>query len=186
MMNPPPTLGRRLLAECIGTFMLVFAGCGAIVINDVSGGDITHVGVALVFGLVVMALIYALGDVSGAHLNPAVTIAFWGAKRFPGAEVLWYVGSQVFGAIIACTLLRLLFWNHDTLGSTIPAGSTIQSGVLEVVLTSFLMFVILCVSTGAKEKGIMAGAAIGAVVALEAMFAGPICGASMNPARSIG
>lgn len=175
---------KPLFAEAFGAFALVFAGTGAIVINDVSGGAITHVGIALVFGLVVMAMIYAVGDVSGAHLNPAVTLGFWAARRFPGRSVLPYLLSQLAGAFGASGLLRLLFV-HPTLGATLPAGSAGQSLALELVLTLILMFVILSVSTGSKEKGVMAGAAIGAVVAFEALFAGPISGASMNPARSL-
>ncbi len=177
---------RKYLAEVVGTFALVFAGTGAIVINDVAGGTITHVGIALTFGLIVMAMIFAVGDVSGAHLNPAVTLAFCAARRFPGREVFPYVLSQCTGAIAASACLRILFLEHEKLGATLPAGVWWQSLVLEFILTALLMFVILSVSTGAKEKGIMAGTAIGAVVALEAMFAGPICGASMNPARSLG
>ncbi|MGD9713821.1 MAG: MIP/aquaporin family protein [Thermomicrobiales bacterium] len=169
----------------MGTFALVFAGTGAIVVNDVSQGAISHAGIALTFGLVVMAMIYAIGDVSGAHINPAVTIAFWVAKRFDGREVVPYIVAQLLGAFAASGVLRVLFLEHDTLGATLPAGPWWQSFVFEVLLTFILMFVILNVSTGAKEKGIMAGAAIGGVVAFEAMFAGPICGASMNPARSI-
>jgi len=176
---------RSCLAEAIGTFCLVFAGTGAIIINDTASGSISHVGIALTFGLVVMAMIYTLGDVSGCHINPAATIAFWAARRFPTRLVVPYLVSQCIGAVMASGLLRLLF-AHPTLGATIPAGSAGQSFALEVVLTTVLLFVALSVSTGAKEKGIMAGAAIGAVVALEAMFAGPICGASMNPARSLG
>ncbi len=176
---------RKYLAEALGTFALVFAGTGAIVVNDVSGGAITHVGIALTFGLVVMSMIYSLGDVSGAHFNPAVTFGFWSAGRVPASEVLPYVTSQCVGAMIASGVLRGLFLRHANLGATLPADTWWQSFVFEVVLTAILMFVILNVSTGAKEKGIMAGAAIGAVVAFEAMFAGPICGASMNPARSL-
>lgn len=176
---------KKLVAEAFGTFSLVFAGTGAIVIDGVSGGAITHVGSALTFGLVVMAMIYAVGNVSGAHINPAVTIGFWAARRFPGRLVLPYVGSQLAGAFAASGLLRILFPEHGTLGATLPAGAVSQSFALEVVLTLILMFVILSVSTGARETGIMAGAAIGAVVAFEALFAGPICGASMNPARSL-
>jgi len=176
---------RRYAAEVIGTFALVFAGTGAIVVNDVTDQTVTHVGIALTFGMVVMALIYALGDISGAHINPAVTIGFWTARQFDGKQVAPYIISQLLGAIAASVTLRVLFLEHDSLGATLPAGTWWQSFVLEVILTFLLMFVILNVATGAKEKGIMAGAAIGATVGLEAMFAGPICGASMNPARSI-
>lgn len=177
---------RRYTAELFGTFSLVFAGTGAITINDVTGGVVTHVGVALTFGFVVMAMIYALGDISVAHLNPAVTFGFWVARRFPGRRVFPYLLSQCAGALLASLFLRLLFVEHPTLGAASPAGSVLQSFVLEAILTFLLMFVILNVSAGAKEKGLMAGAAIGSVIAFEALFAGPISGASMNPARSIG
>lgn len=176
---------RKFVAEGIGTFLLVFAGTGAIVINDTSGGTVTHVGIALTFGLVVLAMVYAVGDVSGAHLNPAVTIGFVAAGRFPWQMAGPYFLSQGIGAIATSATLRLLFPNHASLGGTHPAGSEFQSFVLELILTFLLMFVILGVSTGAKEKGILAGIAVGAVIALEALFAGPICGASMNPARSL-
>lgn len=176
---------KKLVAEFIGTFTLVFAGTGAIVINDLSGGSITHVGVALTFGMVVLAMIYTIGDISGAHLNPAVTSAFWLSGRFPGQQVLPYVLVQCLGAITASGILHFLFPGHATLGATLPAGSDMQSFVLELILTLILMFVILNVSAGAKEKGVTAGIAVGAVIGLEAMFAGPICGASMNPARSL-
>jgi len=176
---------RNLYAEFIGAFALVFAGTGAIVIDGVSGGAVTHVGVALTFGLIVLAMIYTLGDISGAHFNPAVTLGFWFARRFPGRRVAPYVASQVLGALAASLLLRFLFPGDRALGATLPAGSASQSFVLEIALTAILMFVILGVSTGAREKGITAGIAIGAVIALEALFAGPICGASMNPARSL-
>lgn len=177
---------RRYLAEVIGTFGLVFAGCGAIVINQLQNGAITHVGIALTFGLIVMVMIYALGEISGAHMNPAVTLGFWSARRFPLKEVAPYIFAQCLGAIAACIVLKILFFEHDTLGATLPNGAWWKSFVLEFILTFLLMFVVLNISTGAKEKGIMAGAAIGGMVALEAMFAGPICGASMNPARSLG
>ena len=177
---------KKLLAEGIGTFALVFAGTGAIVINGTSGGGVTHVGIALTFGLVVMAMIYAVGDISGAHLNPAVTSAFWFSGRFPGRQVFPYVLAQCAGAFVASGVLRLLFPADATfLGATLPSGADRQSFVLELILTFLLMFVILNVSIGAKEKGITAGIAVGAVIALEAMFAGKICGASMNPARSL-
>ena len=179
-----PPIRNRLAAEAIGTFALLFAGTGAIVVNDATGA-VTHPGVALTFGLVVLALVYALGDVSGAHLNPAVTLGFAAAGRFPRREVGPYIAAQLAGAFVASLLLRVLFPESLTLGATIPRGAAGQSFVLEVVLTWFLMLVVLCVSTGAKEKGVTAGIAVGAVVALEALFAGPICGASMNPARSL-
>lgn len=174
-----------LLAEFLGTFMLVFAGTGSIVINDISGA-ISHLGIAVTFGLIVLAVIYAYGDVSGAHINPAVTIAFWAAKRFPGVQVLPYIVVQCGGAITASLMLKLLFPLHQGLGATVPASSVWQSFVLELLLTWWLMTVILGVAEGAKEKGLVAGIVIGSVVMLEALFAGPICGASMNPARSLG
>jgi aquaporin Z len=177
---------KKLAAEFIGTFALVFAGTGAIVINDVTGGTVSHVGIALTFGLIVLAMIYAVGDVSGAHLNPAVSLGFFAARQFPLREVIPYVGSQCAGALAASGLLHLLFPQNEMLGTTTPAGSVIQSFILELILTAILMFVILSVSTGAAEKGITAGIVVGAVIGLEAMFAGPICGASMNPARSLG
>jgi aquaporin Z len=176
---------RRVAAEFLGTFALVFAGTGAIVINQVSGGAITHPGIALTFGFIVLAMVYTFGDVSGAHLNPAVTTAFAGAGRFPWGEVPGYILAQTGGALAASGLLRWLFPASSTLGETLPAGPVLQSAVLEFVLSLLLMLVILNVSTGSKEKGITAGIAVGAVIALEAMFAGPICGASMNPARSL-
>ncbi|MGB8170868.1 MAG: aquaporin [Chthoniobacteraceae bacterium] len=176
---------KKLLAEFLGTFGLVFAGTGAIVIDHASSGAIGHAGVALTFGLVVLAMIYTFGDISGAHFNPAVTIAFAVARRMAWIEVPGYLGAQLLGALAASGLLRLLFPADVTLGATLPAGPASQSFILEVVLTALLMLVILSVSTGAKEKGITAGIAVGAVIALEAMFAGPICGASMNPFRSL-
>jgi aquaporin NIP len=177
---------RKLAAEFIGTFALVFAGTGAIVIDETTGGTVTHVGVALTFGLIVLAMIYTVGDISGAHLNPAVSLGFFSARRFPLRQVVPYIASQCGGALAASGVLRLLFPQNEMLGTTNPGGSAIQSFVLELILTAILMFVILSVSTGAAEKGITAGIVVGAVIGLEAMFAGPICGASMNPARSLG
>lgn len=176
---------KKLLAELLGTFTLVFAGTGAIVINAASHGAIGHAGIALTFGLVVLAMIYTFGDVSGAHLNPAVTLAFAVARRFAWRDVPGYLAAQLTGALAASLLLRLLYPQDATLGSTLPAGTEMQSFVLELVLTAILMLTILSVSTGAKEKGISAGIAIGGVIALEAMFAGPASGASMNPVRSL-
>jgi aquaporin Z len=180
-----PTLSKKFAAEIIGTFALVFAGTAAIVVNRASGGAVTHVGIALTFGLIVFTMIAALGDVSGAHLNPAVTLGFWCARRTDRKTAGAFIVAQLIGAILASLLLRALFPHSVDLGSTHPAGPALQSFVLEAVLTAALMFVILNVSTGAKEKGLTAGLAIGGVIALEALFAGPICGASMNPARSL-
>jgi aquaporin Z len=177
---------KKPLAELVGTFALVFAGTGAIVIDGVSGGQVTHVGVALTFGLIVTALIYALGDVSGAHLNPAVTIAFVAARRFPARAAPAYVIAQCAGATLASLSLCALFPAHPTLGATLPSGAAAQSFALELVMTWLLMLVILCVSHGAEERGVVAGIAVGAIVGLEALFGGPISGASMNPARSLG
>jgi len=177
---------KKLAAEFIGTFAVVFAGTGAIVIDEATGGAVTHVGVALTFGLIVLAMIYTVGDISGAHLNPAVSLGFFAARRFPLRQAVPYIASQCGAALAASGALRLLFPQNGMLGATVPAGSTIQSFVLELILTAILMFVILGVSTGAAEKGITAGIVVGAVIGLEAMFAGPICGASMNPARSLG
>jgi aquaporin NIP len=177
---------KRLAAEFIGTFALVFAGTGAIVIDETTGGAVTHVGVALTFGLIVLAMIYTVGDISGAHLNPAVSLGFLAARRFPLREAVPYIASQCSGALAASGLLHLLFPQNNMLGTTVPTGPAIQSFIFELILTAILMFVILGVSTGAAEKGITAGIVVGAVIGLEAMFAGPICGASMNPARSLG
>src|SRR6266436_640652 len=178
-------MGKKLAAECLGTFVLVFAGTGAMVVDEITGAGVSHVWVALTFGLIVLAMIYSLGDISGAHINPAVTIGFWAARRFQSREVLPYVVSQCAGAFLASIVLRLLFPGNATLGATIPTGPLLQAFVLELILTALLMFVILGVSTGAGEKGITAGIVVGSVIGLEAMFAGPICGASMNPARSL-
>ena len=176
---------KKLLAELLGTFALLFAGPGAIILDGVSPGSIGHAGIALTFGLIVMAMIYTFGDVSGAHLNPAVTLAFAVAGRFSWREVPGYLGAQATGALAASGLLRVLFPLDATLGATLPAGTDGQSFILETVLTAMLMLTILSVSTGSKEKGITAGIAIGSIIGLEAMFAGPICGASMNPFRSL-
>jgi aquaporin Z len=176
---------QKLIAEFFGTFALVFAGTGAIIINDVSGGAVSHVGVALTFGLIVLAMVYSLGDVSGCHINPAVTLGFFAARRFSARLVAPYIACQLLGATLASVTLRLMFPTHQTLGATLPAGGGMQSFTLEFVLTLILMFVILSVSTGSKEKGVLAGVAVGSVIALEALFAGPISGASMNPARSL-
>ena len=176
---------RKYLAELLGTFALVFCGTGAIIINQETSGAVSHVGIAITFGLIVMAMIYAFGNISGAHLNPAVTIAFTLSGRFPPKELLPYIISQIAGALLASMVLHYLFPNNELLGATLPFGSEIQSFILEFILTFFLMLVIINVATGSKEQGMFAGLAIGSIVLLEAMFAGPICGASMNPARSL-
>lgn len=176
---------RNYVAELIGTFAMVFCGTGAVVIDQQSGGSVTHVGVAITFGLIVMSMIYSLGNISGAHLNPAVSIAFTIAKRFPLKQLPGYIISQLTGALLASMTLKYLFPANELLGATMPAGTEMQSFILELILTFFLMLVIVNVANGSKEQGMFAGLAIGSVVALEAMFAGPICGASMNPARSI-
>mgnify|MGYP002628997577 FL=1 len=178
---------RKLIAEALGTFALVFTGCGAIVVNDVSGGAIGHLGICTIFGLIVMAVVYSFGDVSGAHINPAVTIAFWLSGRFPGKEVAPYIVTQCIGSIAACGLMLFLFPNEGTyLGSTLVSGTVMQSFVMEAVITFLLMLIIIMVATGSKEVGTLAGIAIGAAVAVLALLAGPITGASMNPARSLG
>lgn len=165
---------------------MVFAGCGAIVVDGLYGGEITHAGVSLVFGLVVMAVIYSVGNISGAHINPAVTLGFWFSGRMDRHLVPGYLASQFIGGLLAAATLWLLFPAHETLGATLPASDSWRVFLIEILLAFFLMFVILNVSTGHKEKGIMAGVAIGGTVALEALFAGPVTGASMNPARSLG
>jgi aquaporin Z len=176
---------KKLGAESLGIFALVFAGTGAVIVDGITSGGVTHVGVALTFGLVVLAMIYTFGDISGAHLNPAVTLGFWAARRMCAREVLPYVLAQIAGALAASGMLRFLFPQSKLLGATLPFGSETQSFLLEIILTFFLMLTILNVSTGAKEKGITAGIAVGSIIGLEALFAGPISGASMNPARSL-
>ena len=177
---------QRYFLELFGTFALVFCGAGAIIMNDESGGAVTHIGVALSFGLIVMAMIYAIGERSGAHINPAVTLAFWLSGKFDKKEVLPYITAQILGAVLGSAVLYFLFPEHPTQGATLPLNSYSQAFILEVLLSFILMFVIVQVSEGSKETGKMAGVAIGGVVAMEALFAGPITGASMKPARSIG
>jgi aquaporin Z len=178
-------LVKKCLAEIIGTFALIFCGTGAIIINQETAGAITHLGIATTWGLIVAAMIYTVGDISGAHLNPAVTISFWIIKLFPTKEILPYIISQWMGAFLASCTLHYLFPNNSMLGATIPSGNFIQSFILELILTFILMLTIIHVSKGSKEQGMFAGMAIGSVVLLEAIFAGPICGASMNPIRSL-
>ncbi len=185
-MTEKTSMPQKTAAELLGTFALVFAGTAAITVNDLSAGAVTHVGVSMTFGLVVAAMIYSLGGISGAHLNPAVTIGFWLSRRMALRAVPAYIAGQCAGAILASLAVKALFPEHQTIGATIPAGAYSQSFMLELIMTFILMFVILSVSTGEKEKGTMAGAAIGSVVAFEAMLGGPVSGASMNPARSLG
>ncbi|EZH75278.1 MIP family channel protein [Aquimarina atlantica] len=177
---------RKYISESIGTFSMIFCGTGAMTINEVTGGDVTHVGIAITWGLIVMAMIYAFGEISGAHFNPAVTIAFAYAQKFEWKEVPKYIIAQCIGAIVASSILLFLFPESEFLGGTLPALDDLRAFVLETLLTYFLMVVIINVSTGSKETGTMAGIAVGGVVLLEAMFAGPMTNASMNPARSLG
>jgi MIP family channel proteins len=183
-----PGIWAAYVAEALGTFGLVFAGCGAIMIDTLSHGQITHVGVGLVFGLIITVMIYAFGHISGAHFNPAVTLAFVLARHFPVRRLIGYWIAQLSGATLASACLRLLLGNVAHLGTTLPTGSggAWQSFGLETLLTFFLMIVIMAMATDTRAAGQAAALAIGATVALEALFAGPICGASMNPARSLG
>ena len=176
---------NKYIAELIGTFALVFCGTGSIIINEISGGAVGNTGIAMTFGFIVTAMIYSVGDVSGAHFNPAVSIGFGLAKKMPAKEIIPYIIAQLLGALLATACLNFLFPEASTMGQTLPAGPVMQTFILEIILTYFLMFVIINVATGSKEVGILAGLAIGLTVLLEAAFAGPITGASMNPARSI-
>lgn len=176
---------KKYVAEAIGTYALIFCGPGAVVINDLTNGSMGHVGIAITFGLIVMAMIFSFGSLSGAHINPAVTIGFALTDRFKKSDLIPYIIAQLAGALLAAATLKLLFPSHPHLGATLPQGSEMQSFVLEIILTFFLMLVILFVSQN-KETSQYTAIAVGGTVLLEAMFAGPICGASMNPARSIG
>ncbi len=176
---------RPLLAEAVGTFALVFAGCGAIMV-DQKTGQLGHVGVAITFGLVIMFGIYAVGHISGAHFNPSVTFAFALSRHFPWSRAVGYWGAQLVGALTAAALLRASLGNRADVGATLPSGSQAQSFLWEFVLTFFLMFVIMSVATDTRAVGEAAAIAVGGTVLFDAMFGGPISGASMNPARSIG
>ena len=182
-MQPP--LARALAAEAIGTFALVFAGAGAVMV-DAKTGQLGHVGVAITFGLVIMAMIYAVGHVSGAHFNGAVTIAFALTRHFPWRRAGAYWGAQFAGALAAAAVLRASLGNIAHVGATLPSGSDAQSFFWEVVLSFFLMFVILAVATDTRAVGEAAAIAIGGTIGLDAMVGGPISGASMNPMRSAG
>jgi aquaporin NIP len=178
-------LARALGAEVIGTFMLVFAGAGAIMV-DAKTHALGHVGVAISFGLVIMAGIYAVGHISGAHFNPAVTLGFVLTRHFPPPRAIAYWCAQLLGALAAAALLRASLGNIAHVGATLPSGSQAQSFLWELVMTAFLMFVIMAVATDTRSVGEAAAIAIGGTIGLEAMFGGPISGASLNPARSIG
>ena len=187
MIDDRPNLARRALTEGIGAFALVFAGCGAIVTDAVRQGSLGTVGIGLVFGLVIMVLIYAGGHLSGAHYNPAVTIAFVLARHFPGREAVAYIAAQLVGAASGALLL-LAAWSDKpaALGATVPSVGDGTALLYEIVLTALLMFVITAVATDTRAVGAAAAIAIGGTVALDAIFGGPITGASMNPARSFG
>ena len=176
---------RRLVAEFIGTFALVFAGAGAVMV-DAKTGQLGHLGVAITFGLVIMAMIYAVGHISGAHFNGAVTFAFALSRHFPWPRALGYWTAQLAGAIAAALLLRASLGNIADVGATQPSGSQAQSFLWELVMTAFLMFVILAVATDTRAVGEAGAVAIGGTIALDAIFGGPISGASMNPMRSFG
>ena len=179
-----PTIGQRLVAECVGTFALVFAGCGAIMV-DARTHALGHLGVALSFGLVIMIMISALGHISGAHFNPAVTAGFALGRHFPLRLVLPYWAAQLGGGLAAALLLRASLGYAGGIGATTPSGSDGQAFLWETVLTAFLMLVILAVATDTRAQGQLAALAIGGTVGLDALFGGPITGASMNPARSL-
>jgi aquaporin NIP len=182
-----PNLPRRAAAEGLAAFALVFAGCGAIVADAHFGGALGTVGIAFVFGLVIMVMVYATGHLSGAHINPAVTIAFTLTRHFPAREALAYVGAQLVGATLAALALLAVWPSAPAhLGATNPSVGVGSAFVYELVLTSFLMFVIMAVATDTRAVGAAAAIAIGGVIGLDALFGGPVTGASMNPARSFG
>ncbi len=182
-----PDLGRRAGAEGLATFTLVFAGCGAIIADIRYGGALGTVGIALAFGLAIMAMVYATGHLSGAHINPAVTVAFTLTRHFPGREALVYITAQIAGATVAALLL-LAVWTDapGDLGATVPSVGAGSALLYEAALTAILMFVIMAVATDTRAVGPAAAIAIGGAVGLDALFGGPVTGASMNPARSLG
>jgi aquaporin NIP len=181
------TLSRRALAEALAAFALVFAGCGAVVTNAAYDGALGSVGVSLVFGLVIMVMIYATGHLCGAHINPAVTVAFTLTRHFPARDAVAYVVAQLGGAVLAALLLLSIWPDKPAeLGATIPSVGVGSAVVYELVLTAFLMFVIMAVATDTRAVGAAAAIAIGGTVGLDALFGGPVTGASMNPARSFG
>jgi MIP family channel proteins len=183
-LRPAPPIARALVAEAIGTFALVFAGCGAIMVNAKTG-QLGHIGVAFSFGLVIMFGIYAVGHISGAHFNAAVTFAFALTRHFPWPRAAAYWAAQLVGAVAAAALLRASLGNIANVGATYPSGSDGQSFLWELVMSFFLMFVVLAVATDTRAVGEAAAIAIGGTIGLDAMFGGPISGASMNPIRSL-
>lgn len=179
-------LTQKVGAEMVGTFALVFVGCGAVMTEALHPGAVGPVGIALAFGLVIAVMVYAVGHVSGAHFNPAVTVAFAARGVFPWREVGPYIAGQCAAAVGAAFLLRGLLGPAGHIGATVPAGGLAQAAGIEIVLTAFLMFVITAVATDSRAMGQMAGIAIGGTVALASLMGGPLSGASMNPARSLG
>eukprot|EP00271_Cylindrocystis_brebissonii_P009718 TRINITY_DN2483_c0_g1_i1.p2 TRINITY_DN2483_c0_g1~~TRINITY_DN2483_c0_g1_i1.p2 ORF type:complete len:281 (+),score=40.24 TRINITY_DN2483_c0_g1_i1:555-1397(+) len=181
-----PSIWKKVIAEFLGLFTIIIVGCGCVVVDKVRGGGLSIEGVAMTWGAVVMVMIYAIGHISGAHFNPAVTIAFGIFDHFPKKHIPFYVAAQCAAAIVASKVLELTLGNVAELGSTIPSGSDAQSLAMEILATAFLMFVIAAVATDSRAEGTMAGIAIGGAILFDVLFAGPISGASMNPARTLG
>lgn len=178
---------QKIVAEVFGTYFLIFAGCASVAVNIIKGGTITFPGICIVWGLAVMVMVYSVGHISGAHFNPAVTIAFATCGRFPWKQVPAYIIAQVIGSTLASVTLRLLFGgSRNHFFGTVPSGSDFQSFVLEFIISFYLMFVISGVATDNRAIGELAGLAVGATVLLNVLIAGPISGASMNPARTLG
>ncbi|CAL0306477.1 unnamed protein product [Lupinus luteus] len=178
---------QKLVAEVVGTYFLIFAGCASVVLNKNNDNVVTLPGISIVWGLVVMVLVYSVGHISGAHFNPAVTIAFATTRRFPWKQVPAYVATQVLGSTLASGTLRLIFSGKENqFPGTIPAGSNLQAFVIEFIITFYLMFIISGVATDDRAISELGGIAVGSTVLLNVMIVGPITGASMNPARSIG
>ncbi len=183
---PSISILKKVVAEFIGTFFLIFVGCGAIIVDKKTNGSITHLGVSIVWGAAVMIIVYSIGHISGAHLNCAVTLAFATVRRFPFIHVPAYIGAQLFGSICAGFVLRLMFGEVVHMGATVPAGPDMQSFAFEIFTTYLLMFVVSAVSTDTRAIGELAGLAVGSTIGLNVIISGPISGASMNPARTIG